>query len=428
VTAPRDTDRLIATWLVETSPEGHVDYLDETLEAIGGLRQRPAWASLGRWLPTRLTLPRVAVPRAAPYLALLALLLIGALLALVIAGSQKRLPPPFGLAVPGLVAFTSGDDIIATMPDGTGRRPLVANDGVQWGLIWSHRGNRFAYWSASSANAELAHLWVADGDGSNQHRLTGDPVPGVADLLPNVTWSPDDRQLAFSNNGVLYVADADGTGLHRVGDPDHDRGFPVWSPDGSLIAYTGSPLHDPYTTWSVWVISPDGAGDHQVIPAAGGAEIANVNPSWSPDSRSLLSHTGDGTEPTSIWIAHRDAAGAWSQARRLISGPEGNYLPAWSTTGTRFTFLRAVEAAEDVVTEDFFVMVADADGSHVRRLSDRHVSLATPCWSPDDRFIRAEGAGADRTILLIPLDGSPPLDIPAGSGGSAGCYLQRLPP
>ena len=54
MTARRDTDRMIATWLVETSPEGHVDYLDQTLEALGAVRQRPAWTTPGRWVPSRL--------------------------------------------------------------------------------------------------------------------------------------------------------------------------------------------------------------------------------------------------------------------------------------------------------------------------------------------------------------------------------------
>ena len=101
------------------------------------------------------------------------------------------------------------------------------------------------------------------------------------------------------------------------------------------------------------------------------------------------------------------------------------FLPAWSTTGTRFTFLQGYEGSEV-----FTVMVADADGANVRPLSSRHVTLATPCWSPDDRLIRAESVGPDgkRTVVLLPLDGSPPIDIPALDGASAGCYLQRLAP
>ena len=76
-------------------------------------------------------------------------------------------------------------------------------------------------------------------------------------------------------------------------------------------------------------------------------------------------------------------------------------------------------------------MVANADGSNVQPLSTRHVALATPCWTPDDLFIRAFGLGSgpDPTITLFPLDGTQPVDIPGFDGGpSAGCYPQRLAP
>ena len=121
----------------------------------------------------------------------------------------------------------------------------------------------------------------------------------------------------------------------------------------------------------------------------------------------------------------RDAAGRWSY-ETIVGGSTWNYLPAWSTTNTRFAFLRAVGGTDG----GYVVMVADADGTNVHRVSDRHVTLATPCWSPDDRFIRAEGAesGGNRTVVLFPLDGSPPIDIPALGGSSAGCYMQRLAP
>ena len=112
MTARRDVDRVIAIWLTEVAPEGRVDYLDETLVALDGVRQRPVWASPRRWLPMQMTLPRVVIPRAAPYLALLVLLLIGVIVALAIAGGQKRLPAPFGLAANGLVAFESEGDIL----------------------------------------------------------------------------------------------------------------------------------------------------------------------------------------------------------------------------------------------------------------------------------------------------------------------------
>jgi hypothetical protein len=429
MTARHDTDRVIALWLTEIAPEVHVDYLDETLGALDRVRQRPVWASPGRWLPMQTTLPRVAVPRAAPYLALLAILLVGLIVALAVAGGQRRLPAPFGLAATGLVAFESGGDIVVANPDGSGRRPLVATQGTQWSPIFSRRGDRIAYWSAPQTD-HPASLYVADADGSDAHLVTGEQTFLVTDALPSMSWSADDRQLAFSADpGVLYVLNADGTDLHPVGTPDRKRNGPVWSPDGTRIAYTRQPLGDPYDLNSSGVIKTDGQDD-EVIPAGGGWEIANVNPSWSPDGRSFLVHTEgfyQGAD-TDISIAERDAAGKWSH-RKIVDGPTWDFHPSWSNSGTHFSFIRLVEGSNP---EKLELMVADADGSNVRPVSSVEIGFAAQCWAPDDRFIRAAApvdTGADRTILLIPLDGAPPVEIPTPGDASKGvCQTQRLAP
>ena len=326
------------------------------------------------------------------------------------------------------MAFVSGDDLVATMPDGTGRRALVTGEGVQWGLIWSHRGDRFAYWSATRTTADPATLWVADRDGSNQQVVSGDPVPGVADLLPNASWSPDDRRLVFGDGGVLYVVNADGSDLHPIGAPTHQRATPVWSPDGSLIAYTGQPLADPYSQTSTWVITPDGLTDVEVIPARAGSRSPTSTPA-GPTTAALSSCTREErlSRPT-----HRH------QDRTDETPPAGGPTTPSSVDPRGTTFRRGrrrtpgspSSVPSAALMEGIVVMVADADGKNVRQVSDRHVTLATPCWSPDDRFIRAEGAetGGNRTVVLLPLDGSPPVDIPALGGSSAGCHMQRLAP
>ena len=428
MTARRDSDRVIAIWLTEIAPQGPVDYLDETLSALDRVRQRPAWTSPGRWLPMQLTLPRVVVPRATPYLALLALLLIGLMIALAVAGGPQRLPAPFGLAATGLVAFESEGDIVVANADGSGRRPLIAAQDTQWSPTFSRRGDRIAYWSAPKLG-DPGSLFVADVDGSDARLITGEQRFVVADALPAVNWSPDDRRLAFSSDaGDLYVVNADGTDLHRIGDFSHQRIGPVWSPDGTLIAYTGQPLGDPYSTTSSWVITPDGLDDQEVIPAEGRWEIANVNPSWSPDGRSLLVHTGVSFEgeDTDIYIAQRDAAGRWTH-RAIVAGPTSDYHPSWSNWGTQFSFIRLVEGSNP---EQHQLMVADADGSNVRRVSTAALRFNAQCWSPDDRFIRSFAPyddPAQRTMLLIPLDGSAIVEIPAPGEMSMGvCSTQRL--
>jgi Tol biopolymer transport system component len=179
-----------------------------------------------------------------------------------------------------------------------------------------------------------------------------------------------------------------------------------------------------------WVISPDGATDLQVIPAEGGWEVANTNPSWSLDSRSILVDTGGRSEggDVDISIAQRDAAGTWSN-RAIVGGPTGDFFPSWSSSGTQFSFIRVVDGTNP---EQYVLMTAEADGSNVREVSQVRVGFGPDCWSPDDRFIRAPGlqdAGAGRTILLIPLDGTKPDEVPAPGTASMGvCQMQRLAP
>ena len=188
MTIERRADLVLPAVLGDLAGNASPDYLDDVLAATAHVRQRRASASIQRWLPildtTGASVLGPRLPWRALAVALVIIALLVASLALLAGAASRKLAPPFGLAATGLVAFVSGDDLVATMPDGTGRRALVTGDGVQWGLIWSHRGDRFAYWSATRTTDDPASLWVADRDGSNQQVVSGDPVPGVADLLP----------------------------------------------------------------------------------------------------------------------------------------------------------------------------------------------------------------------------------------------------
>ncbi len=233
-----------------------------------------------------------------------ALVIIALLVASLVARGRRRQEAVRATVRPrraGLVAFEEGGDIVATMPDGTGLRTLVTGPGMHWGLIWSHRGDRFAYWSPRRQDRRSpGRPGVPVGGGLGRlapappHRRSG---PRRQRFLPQcelVAGRPAARLLECGRPGSRQC------GRHGPA-PDRrrrrrTRNGPVWSPDGSLIAYTAQPLGDPDHNQSLWVIAPDGTGDQEVIPSEGPAEIgSNLNPSWSPDSRSLLAHTGGGT-------------------------------------------------------------------------------------------------------------------------------------
>jgi len=95
-------------------------------------------------------------------------------------------------------------------------------------------------------------------------------------------WSPDGKKFAIVHGGDIWVTSADkGEPVNITQSPEHEN-FPVWSPDGKMIAYI--------------VKYDEKGGDEQslhVIPSSGGEAKKILNTSnkelhaWSPDGKEL---------------------------------------------------------------------------------------------------------------------------------------------
>ncbi|GHF28268.1 acylaminoacyl-peptidase [Kordiimonas sediminis] len=121
------------------------------------------------------------------------------------------------------------------------------------------------------------HLYLFDGEGKPEQITSGD----YDDSDP--VWSPDGTQIAFyskrdgdpdaNNNGDIWVVSADKglkdrplTQVTKNKGNDHS---PVWSPDGKMIAYVTST--EPEKLWydadMLAVSSADGSGDARILTA-----------------------------------------------------------------------------------------------------------------------------------------------------------------
>lgn len=141
--------------------------------------------------------------------------------------------------------------------DGTGDRLVVEGGGQP---VWSPDGAKIAYTKRVSGIANN-DIWSINVDGSGETRLTTDRA---SDSRPD--WSPDGRKIVFSSyrdvtsplapfTTELYVMNADGSAQTRLTNSPGEDDAPVWSPDGSKIAFST----DRDGRYQVYVMNADGS-------------------------------------------------------------------------------------------------------------------------------------------------------------------------
>jgi Tol biopolymer transport system component len=218
-------------------------------------------------------------------------------------------------------------------------------------------------------------------------RITGQPAAGGApedltfspayDEAPD--WSPDGSMLAFSRDGVIFIVNADGTGLRSFAGrgPGAGRGSnPAWSPDGTTIAYDNES--------NIYVIEVDGA-DAQVDLGAG------YWPAWSPDGSQIAFEFYDPAvaEPE-IFVMNADGTGRvnLSQHPALLDRE-----PSWSPDGSQIVFRRGDRGNAD----GYELFVMDADGGNQTEILSAPGPQLAPLWLPDNRIIYMS-ADADPSV------------------------------
>src|SRR3954447_10271056 len=120
-------------------------YLDEVLARTTGTRQRPWWSSLERWLPVQSTAHFAQAPRMVWLLVILGLVLaLGA--AILVIGSPKPLPSPFGPDPHGNVLYAAADGDIYTIDTASNKaQAVVTGSATDSNPIYSADGASFAF-------------------------------------------------------------------------------------------------------------------------------------------------------------------------------------------------------------------------------------------------------------------------------------------
>jgi TolB protein len=265
--------------------------------------------------------------------------------------------------------------IVAAACGGTGTQAPTATKRA--GLIAFTRQHR----------SQRDQIYVVDTNGSVERPLTA----GTDDALEPV-WSPDGSRIAFlGHNDELFVMNADGTHRRLV---TRGAGWirgadrPTWSPDGRRLVFAAdldALAHALYT------VNADGTGLRRLHRASG------TDPAWSPDGKVIAFSADEGG------IALMRVTDG--RTRDLTDGSCDTF-PTWSPDGTQIAYNFTPGPTCLSAASEIHVVGADGDDDRALTHPPNGLYDQAAAWSPDgERIVFTRGDFAYGDIYVIDAAG-----------------------
>jgi TolB protein len=258
--------------------------------------------------------------------------------------------------------------------DGTGnKRMITASIGLNHHDI-SADGQRIACVGYIDANFNTWSIHVFNIDGTGLTRLT--TTNNVEDSEP--VWSPDGSRIAFTriypnqnNKEELWLMNADGSNQHYIG----VEGFAAkWSPNGTRFIYSSNKSGN----YEIYTCQIDGTNEQRLTNTSEDETF----PCYSPDGTRIAFCASSGVYNTPGNAATYVLYTMNSDGSNILQLTNNNFMdayPRWSLDGTRFVF-----ESDRHQTDKWEIYIMNVDGSNVRRItnSPSGVTGINPVWRP----------------------------------------------
>jgi dipeptidyl aminopeptidase/acylaminoacyl peptidase len=418
MTSKERLERDLSAWFAETAGRGTPEFAEDILLETSGIRQRPRWTFVPVLPRPMDRTPRVGLMDLAPGRRLAVVALVVGLLVLgagaVWVASQPRLPPPFGPAANGLVAYEKGGDIFVVDPATGERTSLVAGPESDSTPRWSLDGTKLAFLRGEG----LGHRLVVVDDSGTVEAVSGGDA--LYDIDPDgIAWAPDGRSVLlksrFRGDGALWLVDA------HTGQPTILPIVPLlleayWRPpDGRELLFVGGSHERP----GLYLYA---LADGQITLVPGTSTVLpkdvpfHYRPiGWTPDGSRFAYH-----RPTGAEEAPKTAVVNVETGDEVVLDVAFGRI---SNDGSRIVGLGTDDERE-------WLCIAPTDGGPCEPIPG-DVDLVDPTglasfqWAPDDSWIRSHPGGGNPAVLLSPSGGE--VQQPDWAAEGAESWQRRAP-
>ena len=279
-------------------------------------------------------------------------------------------------------------DIVSANPDGSDLQFHTASGAEERNAVWSPDGRSIAY--ISDASGGSVEVIGPEGPPSVVHAGS---FPHGTYYSDGVAWAPDSTRLALALvPGGVEIVDLNGivTASMSAGAPRHV----AWSPSGDLVAFVDGV--------ALMVGDAHTSETHVVTSMATSVRF----PMWTPDEQTLLFHGYTETGNTDLFAVDLDGTNL-----RNVTASAALFedVPSLSPGGVHVAVVVVSGPTQRIE-------VMELDGGERRTLLTMS-GFGSAAWSPDGTAL---AVGHGDTITILPIDGSPAVDIGTGSAPSWG--------
>lgn len=268
--------------------------------------------------------------------------------------------------------------------DGANDRQITFSQESENSPRWSPDGKYLSFTSSRPGKARGSQVWLLDRNGGEAMQLTE-----IKGRLQGHEWSPDGKRLAlvigdpdpeaeagpspqpgatprvpkpividryrYKQDGqgylltgrhtYIYIFDIETKKLDRLTKSKWDESSPVWSPDGTRIAFMSNHSDDPDRDPSAQLyVAEAKPGSTEKQLTLNSIRAGRSRPEWSPDSKSIAFLEGDEKKFGAYSMDHlaivaADGSGAPTRLKASEDLDRGVSSPRFSADGKSITFL-----------------------------------------------------------------------------------------